>query len=151
DAQTPRPGQTLGRRSTLRIDSEQEPLGAEAEPDRLEQSLRNQRHRPTLIAADVASRVDPLEIRRGSIHLDVQETVRLIVDRPVRDGLRDRREQDAGWVAVEQGKNVAQVLAEEVIEEGVERARVIVAIPPEPVRALGDVELIPGARQGVRV
>jgi hypothetical protein len=116
DAQPPYVGQPLGSRSPLRIHADQELLSREAEPDRLEQPLRDQRHRPALVAADVARGVDPLEVGRVPVHLDVQEAVRLVVDRPVRGRLRNRREENAGRVAIEQGENVAQVLTEQVVE-----------------------------------
>ena len=64
---------------------------------------------------------------------------------------RDRREQRAGRVAAQQRVDVAQVLAEQVVEQGVQGAGVVVAVPPEPVGALGDVDLVPGPRQRGRV
>src|SRR5262249_54212097 len=45
----------------------------------------------------------------------------------------------------------AQVLAKQIVEQAVERAGVVVAVPPEPVRALGNVDLLPGLGECRRV
>ena len=45
-------------------------------------------------------------------------------------------------LVAEQQVDVLQVLAEEVVEQGILGAGVIVAEPPEPVAALGDVDLL---------
>ena len=50
---------------------------------RLKQAPRDQRHGPAVVAADIARRVDPLEIGGAAVDLDVGETDRLVVDRPL--------------------------------------------------------------------
>ena len=57
------------------------------------QAPGNQRHGPALVAAGVAGSVDPLEVGRTAVDLDVREAERLVVDRPVRRRPRDRREE----------------------------------------------------------
>ncbi len=65
----------LGGRPPLGIDSNQEPLGVEAEPDALEQPLGHQRHRAAIVAADVLRAVDPLEIGGAAVDFDIEKLV----------------------------------------------------------------------------
>ena len=117
DAQAIDIPQPFGGRAPLGVDPEEEPLGVEAEPDALEHALGDQRHGPPVVAAEVAGRVDPLEVGGPAVDLDVQEAGRLVVDRPVAAGLGDRREQEARGIAAQERVDVAEVLAEEVVEE----------------------------------
>ena len=138
-------------RSPLGIDPEQKPLGVKPEPEPLEQALGHQRHRSPLVATVVSCTVNPLEIGGPSVDFDIQEAGWLVVDRPVATGLRDRREEVPGRIAAQQGVNIAQVLAEEVVEQAVLGAAVVVAVPPEPVGALGDEDLLPGSGHDGRI
>ena len=60
----------------------------------------------------------------------------------------DRPAQFRRRRVAQQHVDVLQVLAEQVIEQRVLGAGMIVAVPPEPVAALGDVQLLPGAQCG---
>ena len=60
----------------------------------------------------------------------------------------DRVEEGARRVEAEQGVDVPQVFAKEMVEEAVEAAGMVVAIPPEPVGALGDIDFVPGSLEG---
>ena len=118
---------------------------------RCEQPARHQCHGPAVVAADVARCVDPLEISGATVDLDPGKTDRLIVNETPASAARDRREQGARRVAAQQRVDIAQVLAEQVVEQAVKGAGMVVAIPPEPVGALGDVDLVPGAGERGRI
>ena len=139
---------TLARRPAFGVDPNQEPLGVETEPDALKQALGYQSHRPAVVAAEhnALHRSTRSRSARPST-FTFEKLIGWSWSGRWPPGSRDRREQRARRVAAQEGVDVAQMLAEQVVEKSVESARMIVAVPPKPVRALGDIKLIPGSRQ----
>src|SRR5690606_2716493 len=70
------------------------------------------------------------------------------MDRP-RLAARDRMKQIGRCGVPQQGVNILQVLAEQLVKQAVQRRGMVVAVPPEPVAPLGDVEFFPGTPQAV--
>ena len=140
--------QNVACRPSLGVDANEQSRGVESEPDRFEHSAGNLTHGSAFVAAGVMGRVDPFKISCPAVDLDVRKAAGLSVGRPRRGSARNRIEERPGRVESQQGIHVAQMLAEQMIEEPVERARVVVAIPPEPVRSLGDVDFVPGPFEG---
>ena len=115
-------GQNVACRPSLGVDANQQSLGVESEPDRFEHSAGNLSHGSALVAAGVMGGVDPFKISCPAVDLDVRKTAGLAVRRPMRRRARNRIEERPGRVEPQQGIHVAQMLAEQVIEEPVECA-----------------------------
>ena len=137
-------GEDFPGRPSLSVDADEQAVGVETEPYRFEQSAGNLSHGSALVAAGVAGGVDPFKIGGAAVDLDVRKaasagrgSARCAPPREI--GV----EEGARRVEAEQGVDVPQVFAKEMVEEAVEEAGMVVAVPPEPVGALGDVDLVP--------
>src|SRR5262249_41643320 len=114
----------------------------EPEIQLLERAARHHGHGAALVLAGVAAGTDPLEKRLPAVDLDLQERARQGVHGPL-GAAADRPAQGPRRRGGPPPVDALDELAEEVVEQGVLGAGVVVAVPPEPVAALGDVDLLP--------
>src|SRR5262249_52090185 len=101
-------------------------------------------HRAAVALADVLTGRQPLEERAFAVDLNVEKCPRKRITRPLR--LAADGPGQLGWRRIsKQQVDVLQELAKQVIEQRILGAGMVVAVPPEPIAALGDVEFLPGA------
>ncbi len=128
------------------VDTEQEAVEIETEKQLLERPTGGLGHRTTFILAGVAAGADPFEEGISAVDLHFQEGARRRIVSPLGAAL-DGSLQVRRRRITQQQVDITQVLAKQIIEQRVLGAGVIIAIPPEPVAALGDVKLLPSAAQ----
>src|SRR5579871_6523893 len=137
----------LGR--TIEVNAQQQRTQVEAEQQLLEGTACHHGHGAALVLAGISAGADPFEECLPAVHLDIEEAIGQRVngllaaptDRPAQFGRRRVAEDQV---------NVLQMLAKQEIKQGILARRMFVAIPPEPVAALGNVDLLPGPANAVR-
>src|SRR6266478_5644239 len=135
---------------SVKVNANQKSVQIKAEIHVLHRTASHHGHGTALVLTGIAARADPFKKCLPSVDFDIEKSAREGMDRTLTapaDGPGQFR-----WRGVSQYQiYILQMLAEQVVEHIVLGARMIVAEPPIPVTALGDINLLPGLANAVGV